>query len=269
MLYQPKGGPAQVLIPESFQLSAYSVTNGERLWWLRGLACEMKSVPAFDGETLYINGWGWPENQPGKQVVVAPFSEILPKYDADKDGKLSKAEAPEGKLKQEVYFNTFDLDRDGVLNARDWEIYRAMMAAENGLLAIRIGSARGEVPASQVRWRYQKPVPQVPSTLLYQKVLYMVNDGGVLITFNPATGEVIKQGRLQGAIDKYFASPVAADGKIYLISEGGAVSVLKAGGDWEVLAVNNLGDECYATPAIADGKIYVRTQSALYCFAKK
>ena len=269
MLYQPRGGPAQVLIPESFQLSAYAVETGERLWWLRGLACEMKSVPAFDGETLYINGWGWPENQPGKQVVVAPFAETLPRLDTDKDGKISKAEVPEGKLKQDVYFNTFDLDRDGVLDGRDWEIYRAMMAAENGLLAIRIGEARGEVPASRVRWRYQKPVPQVPSTLLYQNVLYMVNDGGILIAFDPATGAVLKQGRLQGAIDKYFASPVAADGKVYLVGQGGAVSVLKAGAEWETLAVNALGDECFATPAIADGKIYIRTQSALYCFAKK
>jgi outer membrane protein assembly factor BamB len=109
----------------------------------------------------------------------------------------------------------------------------------------------------------------VPSTLLYQEVLYMVNDGGVLISFDPATGNVIKQGRLQGAIDKYFASPVAADGKVYLVSEGGAVSVLKAGGDWQILAVNNLGDECFATPAIADGKLFIRTRGALYCFGKK
>jgi outer membrane protein assembly factor BamB len=120
-----------------------------------------------------------------------------------------------------------------------------------------------------VRWRYQKPVPQVPSTLLYKGTLYMVNDGGVLISFDPATGNVIKQGRLQGAIDKYFASPVAADDKIYLVSQGGAVSVLKAGGDWQILTVNNLDDECFATPAIADGKIYIRTRSALYCFAQR
>jgi outer membrane protein assembly factor BamB len=123
--------------------------------------------------------------------------------------------------------------------------------------------------ASNVRWRYQRPVPQVPSTLLYKSVLYMVNDGGILISFDPATGAVVKQGRLEGAIDKYFASPVAADDKIYLVSQSGAVSVLKAGGEWQILAVNNLDDECFATPAIADGRIYIRTRGALYCFAKR
>ena len=85
-----------------------------------------------------------------------------------------------------------------------------------------------------------------------------VNDGGILISFDPATGNVIKQGRLQGAIDKYFSSPVAADDKVFLIGEGGAMSVLKATGDWEILKVNQLDDECFATPAIADGRIYGR-----------
>ena len=50
---------------------------------------------------------------------------------------------------------------------------------------------------------------------------------------------------------------------------GGAVSVLKAAGEWEILKVNQLDDECFATPAIADGRIYIRTRSALFCFGIK
>ena len=142
-----------------------------------------------------------------------------------------------------------------------------MMASENGLLAIKMGG-EGDQTANAIRWKYQKPVPQVPSTLLYKGVLYMINDSGILLSFDPATGNVLKQGRLQGAIDKYFSSPVAADDKVYLIGEAGAVSVLKAAGEWEVLAVNELDDEVFATPAIADGHIYIRTRSALYCFGK-
>jgi outer membrane protein assembly factor BamB len=61
---------------------------------------------------------------------------------------------------------------------------------------------------------------------------------------------------------------VGADGKVYLISQDGTVSVVKAAGEWDTLAVNALGDEVFATPAIEDGKIYVRTKSALYCFGK-
>lgn len=271
IVYQPKKGSKQIVIPESFQLSAYSVDNGKRVWWVRGLACEMKSIASHDAEYLYINGWGFPQNQPGQQVKTIPFEAALEKYDKDSDRQVAKSELP-GKDPQEQMermlffgFEAFDMDRDEKLNNKDWEVFRAMMASENGLLAIKLGGV-GDQTASAIRWRYQRPVPQVPSTLLYKGVLYMINDSGILLSFDPATGRVIKQGRLHGAIDKYFSSPVAADDKVFLIGQGGQVSVVKAAGDWEVLSVNELDDECFATPAIADGKIFIRTRYALYCF---
>jgi len=273
IVYKPADGPKQIIVPESFQLSAYSVADGKRVWWVRGLACEMKSIASHDSEYLYINGWGFPQNQPGRQVPTISFEEGLAAYDKDKDQMITKAEitaaggtAPMDKMLAAA-FEAFDMNRDEKLNARDWEVFRAMMASENGLLAIKMGG-KGDQTANAIRWRYTKPVPQVPSTLLYQGVLYMINDSGILLSFDPATGNVLKQGRLHGAIDKYFSSPVAADDKVYLIGQGGQVSVLKAGGDWQVLAVNELDDECYATPAIADGHIYIRTRSALYSFGK-
>ena len=273
IIYQPAKGAKQIIVPESFQLSAYSVADGKRVWWVRGLACEMKSIASHDSEYLYINGWGFPQNQPGQQVKTTTFEEGLAAYDKDKDHMITKAEiAATGGTAQmdrmlKAAFEAFDMNRDEKLNDKDWEVFRAMMASENGLLAIKMGG-QGDQTANAIRWRYTKPVPQVPSTLLYQGVLYMINDSGILLSFDPATGNVLKQGRLHGAIDKYFSSPVAADDKVFLIGQGGQVSVLKAAGDWEVLAVNELDDECYATPAIADGHIYIRTRSALYSFGK-
>ena len=64
-----------------------------------------------------------------------------------------------------------------------------MMASENGLLAIRLGG-QGDQTATAIRWRYQRPVPQGPSTLLYRGVLYMINDSGIMLSFDPATGHV-------------------------------------------------------------------------------
>ena len=164
-------------------------------------------------------------------------------------------------------FEAFDLNRDEKLDAKDWEVFRAMLASENGLLAIKMGG-KGDQTATAIRWRYTKPVPQVPSTLLYKGVLYMINDSGILISFDPVTGNVIKQGRLHGAIDKYFASPVAADDKVYLIGQGWTGVGFESSGEWDVMAVNELDDEVFATPAIADGHLYVRTRSALYSFGK-
>ena len=63
---------------------------------------------------------------------------------------------------------------------------------------------------TNVRWKYHKSVPQLPSPLIYSNVLYMVNDGGIVTTLHPETGAELGQGRLKGAIDHYYASPVAA-----------------------------------------------------------
>jgi outer membrane protein assembly factor BamB len=272
-VYQPKGEPKQILIPESFQLSAYDVKSGRRVWWVRGLACEMKSVVSIEGDTAWINGWGFAQNQPGTQIPTISWEDGLKVYDKNKDGKIAADEATGGPeprldrmLRPNAGFPAFDANRDGFLDAGDWAIMRAMLGAENGLLAIKLGG-KGDVTDGAVKWKYTRPVPQVPSTLLYKGVLFMVNDSGILLSIDPATGNVLKQGRLKGAIDKYFASPVGADGKVFLVSQDGTASVVDAKGEWEILAVNPLGDEVYATPALADGKIYLRTKSTLYAFA--
>src|SRR5688572_15367848 len=205
IVYQPKQGPKQIIVPESFQLSAYSVADGKRVWWVRGLACEMKSIASNDGEYLYINGWGFPQNQPGQQVKTISLEEAWTRYDKDGDKLIAKSEISGTEQMDKMLkaaFEAFDMDRDDKLNAKDWEVFRGMMASENGLLAIKLGG-QGDQTATAIRWRYTKPVPQVPSTLLYKGVLYMINDSGILLSFDSATGQVIKQGRLHGAIDKY------------------------------------------------------------------
>jgi outer membrane protein assembly factor BamB len=269
-VYEPKGGPTQVMIPESYQLSSYDVADGSRIWWVRGLACEMKSVASLDDDTLYVNGWGFPQNQPGKQIPTVPFDEGLKRYDKNGDGSIASTEVSgtepmDRMLGPKAGFPAFDLDRNGSLDAKEWQNFRLMLSAENGLLAIRLGGT-GDMTDRAIKWKYQRPVPQVPSTLLYRGTLFMVNDSGILSSFDPSSGAVIKQGRLKGAIDKYFASPVGADGKVYLVSQDGTVSVVEAKGEWEVLSVNALDDEVFATPAIGDGRIYIRTKSAIYAF---
>ena len=99
--------------------------------------------------------------------------------------------------------------------------------------------------------------------------MYLVKEGGILTALDSKTGHILKQGRLRGALDDYYASPVAAAGKVYLLSQQGKLTVIKAGADWEILAVNDLDDESYATPAIVENKLYVRTLAMLYCFADK
>lgn len=264
IFYQPEGSPIQIIAPGSFRADAYALDTGETVWSTGGLPSEMKSGAVIGDGMIYFSGFNTPENDPGRQVHLPSFEEVLGTNDKDKDGRISRAEAPDERTK--MYFPFIDLNQDGFLTAGEWKSYIAIMTAENGLLAIRPG--HGDITTSGLRWKYQRGIPQLPTVLLYQNVLYMINDAGVLTTLDPTSGAVLKQGRLRGVADRYFASPVAADNKIFIVSQAGVVTVLKPGGGQEILAVNELDDECYATPAIADGRIYIRTRSALYCFGR-
>jgi outer membrane protein assembly factor BamB len=109
----------------------------------------------------------------------------------------------------------------------------------------------------------------VTAPLLYQKVLYVIRDGGILSAFDPDTGKVLREERLKDGIGEYYAQPVAGDGKIYFINKEGKVSVIKAGARWEMLSSGDLDEQVIATPAIAGGRMYVRTEGTLYCFGEK
>ena len=258
VLYEGEDGTLEIIVPGSFLLTSYAATTGEKLWWVSGLSFEMKSTPVLFGDMVYINGYGAPENQPGRIVEAPTFAEV----DIDGDGVLAQGEA-EGHVRS--WFGFVDLSQDGSLSEEEYEYYLAALASRNGILGIRAGG-EGDMTDKNVVWSYHKRVPQLPSPLLYRDLLYMVNDGGIVTSLDPESGEVVAQGRLKGAVDNYYASPVAADGKIFMASELGKVAVVSSKGDLEVLAVNDLDDLIYATPALADGRIYVRTRSALYCF---
>jgi outer membrane protein assembly factor BamB len=262
VVWQPVNGEPQLLVVGSFLFSGYSIATGERLWWVRGMIHEMKSVPVVADGVAYVNGYGSPLNDPGNTLDVGAFEDALA-YDTNGDGLLSREELPEGRARRRIGMS--DLDRDGMLSENDWNYFRNSMSMTNGMFAIRLGGA-GDMTEENFLWLYSRAVPQLPSPLLYEGLLYMINDGGIVTILDPANGERLDQGRLQQAVDSYYASPVAGDGKIYMVSELGKVSVLDPGERLAVISSADLDDTVYATPAIADGRIYVRTGSTLYCF---
>ena len=264
VLYRPEGGEPQALVPGSHQLTAYSVGTGEEIWWIRGLTWQMKSTPAISRDVLYLNGWAGGADE-GQQEEVAAFADVLVERDGDGDRRLSPGEMSGLRLKWD--FGRLDLDRTGFLESRDWRIYRAKRSSRNGALGIRLGG-RGDMTAANLLWRYQRSLPNVPSPLLYKGILYLMKEGGILTALDPTSGSVLKQDRIREALGTYYASPVAGDDKIFAVSHEGKVSVIRAGADWQVLSVNDLGSECSATPAISGGRLYIRTREFLYCFGE-
>jgi outer membrane protein assembly factor BamB len=266
VIYTPQRGPVEVILPGSYQMVSYAVETGERLWWLRGLTWQPKSAPLIHGDTLFFNGWA-PGGDPGQQRDLPPFEDVIRTADTNGDGKLSPEEVP-ADLRHSGSWQAIDLDKDGFLNARDWSFYRARRAARNGLMAVRLGG-RGDVTGSNLLWRFDKSLPDVPAPLLYRDTLFLVRTGGIFTTVDPKSGEAVKQGRLDGALEGYYASPVAAGDRIYIPSEHGKVVVVKADPQWEILAVNDFEEDIFATPAIVDGRIYLRTASALYAIGEQ
>jgi outer membrane protein assembly factor BamB len=263
IVWRAPDGRDQLLLPGSFFLTAYDVATGEKRWWVHGLSFEIKSTPVIAGDTIFINGYGSQDNDPGRKIVVPPSAEVWGTADKDKNGVLSKLEFP--KYSAPFWFDFVDLDANGSLSPDEWEYYRAALDSENGMLAIRLGG-KGDMTSTAVKWKYQRSVPQLPSPLLFKNILYMANDNGIVTALNPETGALIRQARLTQKPENIFASPVEAGGHVYFVTERGAVAVLPESGDLTPMVVNELNEDCYATPAFADGRIYIRTTQALYAF---
>lgn len=135
-------------------------------------------------------------------------------------------------------------------------------------LAIRPDGV-GNVTKTHIAW-HEKKVPArkasyVPSPIAFDKYFYVISDQGWLSAFEATTGRRLwleKLGR------HHSASPVAANGHLYLTDDDGITYVLKGGPKFEVVARNPLGDECYASPAVAGGRMYIRTAQSLWCIGK-
>lgn len=259
VLWEAAGQPAQVIVLGANRLDAYSVETGERTWWLRGLASLPIASPVLGDGLLVVNTFG-ADTPPG------PSWEEWLKSDADRDGRLSE---PEVRRQQKDFdeFGAIDVNADGFIDRAEWDSLRNAALGNHGLVAVKPGG-RGDITPAGLTWHNKKAAAFVPSPLVYQGLLYVVKSGGIIEAIDAATGEIVKVGRSADALGEYYASPVAADGKVFFTSEEGKITVLRAGRDWEILAVNSLGEECYATPAIAGGRIFVRTRSALYSFGE-
>lgn len=265
-----EGEDATAYLPGSFFLTAYDVRTGRKRWAAGGLSFEMKSVPIFVGQRVLINGYGSPMNQPGNQVTVPAFSEVVAAHDADQDGTISSDEMP--KSRASAWFDFVDLDRNKELDARDWSYLQEALASQNGLLAFDLEQA-AEGAAPPLVWSYRRAVPQLPSLLYDGDVVYMLADsGGLLTIIEPESGAVHATVRIAPAIDTYYASPVMGREHVYLVSEHGLAVVLPRWRDSHELAplsVTDLGENVYATPALGPGRVYLRTNQALYCFEAK
>ena len=270
LVYHAPGAATLILTAGPGQYGAHRLTDGKRIFSQPGLSPAMVASPVLADDTIFAFGYG--ADSPN------PFPDYLAQLDKNRDGQISPDEY-QNIPGDNDHMQTAVLaaagkylgNGDGIVTREKFDAWWRHAGGRTGLLAVRLDRAPGPSTENSVKprelWRYNKGfVGVIPSPLLYDGVLYFVKNGGILTALDAATGQVLKAGRVKGALGGYSASPVAADGKLFLVSEDGKVAVLKVGRDWEVLAVNDLGEGSYATPALSGGRIYMRTDEALYCF---
>jgi hypothetical protein len=259
MLFQADKDRADLIVLGSTRVDAFDLASGERRWWLPIGSGGALGTPIAHGEAVLISTLG------STEPSMPAFESVRAQYDQDKDGRLSHPEFKGDKDLGE-HFGWIDVDGDRFIVEAEWTTARSLGIGEFGAIAIHPGAAKGQLPQDAIRWRVKRNLPYIPAPLLYRDVYYMVKTGGIVTSVDPVTGRILKQGRSPNAIGEYYASPIAADGKVFLSSEDGRITVLRAGAEWEVLGVNDLAEEIHATPALSEGRLYVRTRGALYAF---
>jgi outer membrane protein assembly factor BamB len=138
---------------------------------------------------------------------------------------------------------------------------------EAPMLAVRPGG-RGDVTASHVAWAFTRGGPDVPTPVSDGQFVYVVNDRGVVHCLDLKTGRVV-YGPQRLRPGTYSASPVIADGHIYVTSEDGVTSVFAAGPAFQIVAENTIDEYTLSSVAISNGQIFLRTDKHLYAIGKR
>lgn len=262
-LVWPEENPTEVIIPGTLRINGYSLTDGKERWVVRGLPNEMVSSPVLGGDRVYVAGW-----TSGSGVRLMPlFNILLEKGDVDGDENLTSKEAPNGPAKR--HFTYIDANKDGKIDRAEWETLSEIFeSSQNALLSVHPGGF-GDVSETHVDWSFDRGLPYVPSPLYYDGRIYLVKNGGIASCFNAKNGEIYFQEERLDAIGDYYSSPIAAGGKLLMISQPGTAVVLEAGNNLKIIARNKLGGNVMATPAIIGNTLYVRTESKLFAFSEE
>jgi outer membrane protein assembly factor BamB len=261
VLWEADGKP-QVVVAGTLRVAAYDLATGKEVWTVRGIARTICATPVIGDGLLYVSGWAAGGDAEAR-IVVEPFDEALKKYDKNHNGKLERDELTEGPIAER--FSQVDLDKDGSITREEYERFRELFArGRNVVVAIRPGG-KGDVTETHVAWRNARQVPFCASPLFAAGCVFTVKDGGFLSSLSARDGTLLKRDRLPGP-GNYYGSPVVGDGKVYLLSQRGRLTVVSAAAEWQVLATADFGEDVYATPAITGGQIFLRTAGRLYCF---
>lgn len=255
-------GQKDIVVAATLRIIGYDFATGKEKWTVTGVSRIINMTPVVAPDNTLIAAC-WSPGAEGDDRIQPPSVEDLFESDTNKDGGLEESEFPDNELKRR--FSQIDRDKDGKITVEEYGALRRVFAdARNVVLSIKPGGT-GDITKTHIKWEYTKQIPYCPSPLCYNGIVFMVKDGGILTALEAETGKILKQGRLKST-GGFFASPVGGDGKVYVISQTGDLSVISAEANWQELHNTSMNGDGHATPAIVGGRIYVRAGDVLYCF---
>ena len=253
----------EVVLAGSLRIKGYDLKTGTERWVVDGITGFVCTTPVLGDGLLFFAAWS-----PGKSDFPWPtWDAFLGQNDKNHDGVVGLDELDPA---QRDFMRGLDRNRDGKIAKDDWDQLQAATAkAENVMLAIKPGGS-GNITSTHVDWKFARGLPYVPSPVFVDGRVYLVKDGGMISSLDARTGKAIYTQERLGAIGSYYASPVAADGHIYLASLPGKLTVVTVGGDKpEILHQADFGERIFATPALVGNKLYLRTATRLWAFGPK
>ena len=253
-------GVEEVVMPGSLRLKGYALSTGKEDWVVQGTAAFACTTPVAGDGLLFFAAWS-----DGKADDPWPsWEKFLEEHDKNNDGVVS---LDEFEVASRDFYRGLDINRDGKIDKSDYDqLLAAIAKSENVLIAVKPGG-QGDVSQSHVAWKATRGLPYVASPLYYQGRIYLFKNGGMMSSFDATTGNPYYIQERLDASGSYYSSPVAADGRIYIASLPGKMTVVKAGGDKpEILHQTEFGERIFATPALVGDNLYLRTKSTLYAF---
>jgi outer membrane protein assembly factor BamB len=269
------------------RFTAFDLADGKEAWWVDGLGRQACSTPVAVRDGLVITVAGV-QGDISNMTPPPSFAEAVKKFGHDGAQEIAFEDIPDnllftdrhtsggqGDMSLRKAFGMFGGVKKGDKVSREqWdEICGRLTGFRTGafnktvVMSVRTGG-RQDVTKSQVLWQETKGVPEIPSPLVWQNRLYLIRSGGILVCRDLENGKLIYEERIDSP-GGYFASPILVDGRIYLASDRGTVTVVKTGDAFEVLAHNELGEPIIASPAISDDVLYIRSAGQLWAFGEK
>ncbi len=276
------------------RLDGYDPATGKGKWYATGFSHETIAVPVANrdhvfGSSSRRGGDGDADTDP------KPFWQSILPFDEDKNGKIERTEMkppftfpfrpelpighpgfgfpmPDNLKDREErvdwILSWFDKDKDRAWSQEEFMQGFKKKPGEPLLMAVRPGGS-GDVTESHASWSANSHIPEIPSPLLHDGILYLIRAGGVLAAMDATNGEMFYRERVDALGGQCAASPVCANDHVYLVSTPGVISVVATGKNFREIHSHELGEPTETTPAIDRNSIYIRTEKHLIAFRSK